>query len=129
MRKSKSGSTRSSIEGKAEIVKYFSPLVLKAYGEYMLKHQTQEDGKRREGDNWRKGWNDQDWNDSLIDSKLRHFLDEWLIHDGYEKEARSDEVEALCAQLFGIQARLHNILHKKYHNKEPKNINIKRFHS
>jgi hypothetical protein len=114
MREGKSRVTRSSLEGKPELVKYFSPLVVKRYGEYMLKHQTQEDGKPRAGDNWRQGWNEEWWNDSLIDSKMRHFLDEWLIHDGYPEEARDDEEEALCAEMFGSMARLHNILHKKY---------------
>ena len=33
---------------------------------------------------------------------------------------RSDEVEALNAQLFGTMARLHNILDKKYRDKYKK---------
>ena len=120
MRSDESGATRSPIEGKAELFKYLSPLVLKSFGEYMLEHQTQEDGQKREGDNWKKGADSKEWNDCLPDSKLRHFLDEWLIHDGYEKESRSDEVEALNAQLFGTMARLHNILDKKYRDKYKK---------
>lgn len=112
--------TRSSLVGKPQLIKYISPLVIKAFGEYMLKHQTQEDGKLRDGDNWRHGWDSKEWNDGLPDSKMRHFLDEWLIHDGYELEARSDEVEALCAQMFGTMARLHNILHKRYIDKRKK---------
>lgn len=107
-------SLRSNLEGKAELVKFLSPLVLKRYGEYMMKHQITEAGEKREGDDWKKSWDQDWWNDTLIDSKIRHILDAWLIHDGYEFEARDDEEEALCAEIFGAMGRLHNILHKKY---------------
>jgi len=114
MREGDSGVTRSNVEGKPDLVKYLSPLVVKRFGAYMLKHQKQEDGKLREGNNWRKGWAETWWNESLLSSKFRHLLDEWLISDGYPDEARDDEEEALCAEMFGTMARLHNILHKKY---------------
>jgi len=109
MRKFKGKTTRSPITGKAQYVKFMSPLALKAYGEYMLKHQTQENGEPREADNWRDAWDDKEWNDGLLDSAFRHMHDWWMINQGYE--GREDEVEALCAIMFGVQARLHNIYH------------------
>lgn len=104
MREFETGATRDTADGKPELAKYLSPLVIKRFGEYMLKHQIQPDGQKRTGDNWKKGMP----LDSYLDSGFRHFLDWWLIHDGHE--GREDIETALCALLFNVQGYLHEIL-------------------
>jgi hypothetical protein len=46
----------------------------------------------------------------------RHFMDVWLLTEGYTTEDNDGPVELeddLCAQLFNIMGRLHEILKKK----------------
>ncbi len=103
MREYTTGATRSNLEGKPQYEGYLSPMVIVRYGQYMLEHQTQEDGKRREADNWQKGIS----NDDYVDSMWRHFLDVWLIHRGYAPIYSKTMQEALCALLFNAMGRLH----------------------
>jgi hypothetical protein len=102
MRQFDTGATRSPLDDKPQYEGYLSPLVVKRFGEYMLKHQTQADGQRRDADNWQLGIDA----DSLIDSAWRHFEDWWLIHRGYADVATEPLEEALCALIFNASARL-----------------------
>jgi hypothetical protein len=96
------GATRSPLANKPQYEGYLSPLVLKRFGEYMLKHQTQADGQRRDADNWQKGIPPA----SLMDSKTRHDMDVWLHHRGYSDAATEPMEEALCAVMFNTMAML-----------------------
>src|SRR5690348_5131587 len=49
------GATRDTAEGKPDYPGFLSPLVVKRFGEYMLKHQVQSDGTLRSSSNWKKG--------------------------------------------------------------------------
>jgi hypothetical protein len=42
-----------------------------------------------------------------LSSALRHVVDVWLLHEGYEGVATSDIEEALCGLLFNVQGYLH----------------------
>lgn len=102
MRTFDTGATRSPLGDKPQYEGYLNPLVLKRFGEYMLKHQTQADGQRREPDNWQKGIPPK----SLMDSKMRHDMDVWLHHRGYNYAATEPMQEALCGVLFNTMAML-----------------------
>lgn len=104
MRETKNGATRSNISGKPQYEGYLSPIVIKAYGEYMLKHQTQEDGKLRASDNWQKGLT----KEMYMDSGWRHFHDWWLQHRGYE--SKEELKESLCAVIFNSMGYLFELL-------------------
>jgi hypothetical protein len=46
----------------------------------------------------------------------RHFMDVWLLTEGYATEDNHGPVEiedAICAQLFNLMGRLHEILKEK----------------
>lgn len=102
MRTFDTGATRSPLANKPQYEGYLNPLVIKRFGEYMLKHQIQEDGLRREPDNWQKGIPPK----SLMDSKMRHDMDVWLHHRGYSYAATEPVEEALCGVLFNTMALL-----------------------
>lgn len=104
MRKFETGATRDTAEGKPDYMGYMSPLVVRRFGEYMLKHQTQADGALRSSDNWKKGIP----LDAYMSSAGRHFVDWWLEHEGHE--SREGLEEALCALLFNVQGYLHELL-------------------
>ena len=104
MRKTEAGATRDEVNGKPQYEGYLSPIVIKRFGEYMLKHQTQADGELRDADNWQKGLK-KEW---YIDSAWRHFMDWWLEHRGYE--SREGLQDALCALLFNVSGYLYEDL-------------------
>jgi hypothetical protein len=108
MRTFDTGATRSPLGDKPQYEGYLNPLVIKRFGEYMLKHQTQADGQRREPDNWQKGIP----RDSLMDSAWRHLLDVWLHYRGHPEEAAEPLEEALCAVMFNMMALLLHELRK-----------------
>jgi hypothetical protein len=89
-----------------ELAGYLSPLAIKRYGEYMLRHQYQSDGVRREAGNWKKGIP----LGAYMESLTRHHLDVWLHHEGYSGEARESLEEALCAVIFNSFGYLHELL-------------------
>jgi len=110
MRTFESGATRDSDEEKLDYEGFISPLVLKRYAEYMHKNRIQADGKLRASDNWQKGIPV----DQYMKSKLRHFMDTWLIHRGHPARAVcSDQEEVLCAELFNTMGMLHEILREQ----------------
>ena len=100
MRKFPTGATRSEVNDKLEYARFFSPEVLKRRAQYMAKHTVQEDGKKREPDNWKKGMPLQ----SYKDSAFRHFHDWW---------SGIDEEEGICALMFNCEGYLFELLKKK----------------
>lgn len=104
LRTSKSGATRDTSTNKMEITKYISPLVIEAFGKYMLKHQIQSDGTKRAGDNWKKGFGTThtETEDICFDSMSRHFLDLWLDQEGHNSRDGIDE--ALGGLFFNVMA-------------------------
>jgi hypothetical protein len=103
------GATRDTTQGKLDYVRALSPIVLKRYVEYLDKHRLQPDGSYRDFDNWKRGIPQ----DVYHSSGGRHFLDTWLITEGYLAEDNHGPVEledVICAQLFNLQGRLHEIL-------------------
>jgi hypothetical protein len=93
-----------SEEGKYDYEGFYSPLVVKRFGQYMDKHRKQADGKLRDSDNWQKGIP----KDAYIKSAWRHFMDWWMEHRGYK--SREGIEDALCALLFNVQGYLFEIL-------------------
>jgi hypothetical protein len=105
-----SGATRDLDNNKPDYEGYISPLVLEAYGRYMLKHQYQADGSMRASDNWTKGMPRKVYAKSLF----RHFMDVWLLIRGYSEHSREKSlVDALCAMLFNTMGLLHEVLIKR----------------
>ena len=107
------GGKRDTEEGKLDLEGYLSPLVLRAFGEYMLKHQTMRDGSKRESDNWQKGFGDKHY-DVCMKSMFRHFTDVWYYHRAtkrnYGMSYKVLMIESLCALMFNVMAYLHKIL-------------------
>ena len=108
------GATRSPAEGKPEYAGYLHPSVIKAYGEYMLKHQTQSDGKQRDSRNYRKGIP----LESYMQSMFRHFVEVWSIYEanmdtGINQFDRADMIEALTALFFNVHGMTMEILKEK----------------
>lgn len=104
------GATRASLEGKPQYEGYLSPLVIRRYGEFMLRHQVQADGTIREADNWQKGIPLA----SYMDSMWRHFLSVWLIHRGWGDDLDETLEDSLCALMFNVMGMLHEVLAARY---------------
>lgn len=104
-----SGATRSPLGNKLQLEGYLNPLVIKRFGEYMKKHQTDSAGNQREADNWQAGLGRK----SLMDSKMRHDMDLWLHHRGYSDRADEPLEEALCAIMFNTMGYLLDVLKEK----------------
>ena len=113
IRKFNTGAVRDTSEGKHDYEGYFSPLVIRAFGNYMIKHSKSPDGKSRESDNWQKGFGDKHFS-VCIKSAWRHFLDLWLSHRGYKGRESIDE--AICGLLFNIMAYYHQLLKGRINN-------------
>ena len=107
MRTFESGATRDDSQEKIDFHGFLSPIVLQAYGEYMLKHQAQADGELRSSDNWKKGIP----REECLKSLLRHTHDLWMIHDGYEGRDTIDD--ALCGVMFNTMAYYHYLLEER----------------
>lgn len=101
------GATRDTDENKLEPWGFTSPLVEKAFSEYMHDHRHQSDGSLRDSDNWKKGIP----LDAYWHSLSRHILDFRLLYDGFPEEANAkDMTEALCAMKFNVDGLLHEML-------------------
>lgn len=98
MRNFETGATRDTDENKIDYEGFLSPQALERFGQYMLVHQTQADGKKRESDNWKKGIPQEAYKKSLI----RHVFDFW----------KTPTEELACAIIFNIQGWLHEELKK-----------------
>lgn len=106
MREFETGATRDSSHGKPDYEGYLSPLVLAAFGEYMLRHQETANGPR-ESDDWQRGIP----MDVYMKSLLRHVFALWALHRGEES---SETVEdSACAILFNTQGYLLEHLKQK----------------
>jgi hypothetical protein len=103
-RKFKTGATRDTNEDKLDYEGFIDPIVLKKYAEYMHGHRKQSDGKLRSSDNWQKGIPREEY----IKSLLRHTMDLWLEHRGYE--SREGKEKALCGIMFNSMGYLREIL-------------------
>lgn len=101
------GATRDTDEGKYDYEGFFSPLVVKRFGEYMNKHRKQSNGSLRASDNWKKGIPQE----AYMKSGWRHFIDWWSEHRGLKTKDGIEE--ALCALLFNVQGYLHEYLKNK----------------
>ena len=110
-----SGATRDTGENKIEPWGFTSELAELAYSEYMLKHQTQSDGAKRESDNWKKGIP----LDAFYHSLSRHILDLRLIWNGHDEHSRTPSlIEALCAIKFNVDGLLHELVKEQGSTKE-----------
>jgi len=103
-RQFETGAYRDTDDGKPDYEGYLSPLAVRRFGAYMLKHQRQSNGEMRGSDNWQLGIP----KDQYLKSAWRHLLDVWLEHRGHA--SRDGLEEALCALLFNVQGYLHEVL-------------------
>lgn len=103
------GANRDVDTNKYDYEAFLSPLVIRAFGEYMHKNRQLKDGTLRPGDNWQLGIP----KDAYMKSAWRHFHDVWMLHRGYDAwNQDSDYIdikEALCALMFNIQGYLHSL--------------------
>lgn len=128
MRKFDTGAIRDDDNEKVNYEKGFSPLVFEAYGEFMTRHNKMPDGSRRDEGNWKKGFTPQ----CYMESKWRHFLTTWTIHDEFRDKEIRDELrlelnreptdlefkeryietllESLCAEMFNTMGYMHVLL-------------------
>lgn len=107
MRTFDTGATRDTAEGKPDYAGYLSPLVIKRFGQYMMKHQKQADGQVRPSDNWKKGIPVAVY----LSSKFRHFVDTWSAIDKDAAAVYAPDIEeTLCGELFNTMGLLHEIL-------------------
>ena len=106
IRKFETGATRDTEEEKLDYEGFLHPIVLRAYAKYMHKHRLQPDGELRDSDNWQKLFGEKHY-DVCMKSLLRHVIDLWLEHRGYE--SRDGKEDALCAILFNAQAYLYKL--------------------
>lgn len=107
------GATRNLDSSKNDYEGFLSPLVIKAFGDYMTSHRKQKDGTLRDSDNWQKGIPIEVY----MKSMFRHFMDVWTIHRGGtavspDTGEQVDLVEALNAVLFNVQGMMHETLKK-----------------
>lgn len=104
------GAYRDTDQGKPDYEGYLSPLVIEAYGRYMLRHQKQSDGVIRDSDNWQKGIPLKEY----MKSGWRHFMDWWHSHRQSQKNPEGFDQsfleEALCALLFNVMGYLHELM-------------------
>lgn len=106
MRVFKTGATRSSDSGKNEYYGYRHPLVEKSFGDYMKKHQVQEDGKERKANNWWGGWD----KEVSLQSMIRHLEDLTAIQAGYEvwkvynKKGEEKTIYNLAGKTFNLES-------------------------
>lgn len=102
------GATRDTDENKLDYEGFLSPLVLKAFAEYMHEKRKMPDGSMRDSDNWQKGIP----LDAYMKSMFRHFMSVWTHHRGHEGlfDNDADHIEELLALLFNVQGMLHEKL-------------------
>lgn len=112
MRTFDTGATRDSDAGKPDYEGFLSPLVIEAFGRYMLKHQTQADGSQRDSDNWQKGIPQP----AYMKSGWRHFFDWWGFHRGMKLNGATTLEDAICALIFNAQGYLHEYLKQQSAN-------------
>ena len=103
------GAKRDTDLDKLDFEGVLSPLVLRRFTQYMMKHTKMSDGSPRTTDNWQKGFGDFATHmKTCMKSLWRHFFDVWLHHRGWETTVDLDE--ALCGVMFNAMAMLHKLL-------------------
>jgi hypothetical protein len=122
-RKFDTGATRDQAFDKPDYEGYLSPLTIERFGQYMLKHQIQSDGTKRDSDNWQKGIPLAQYMKSL----LRHAIDLWKAHRGYPVMPKrsndpQDIEELLCAIIFNASGYLHETVKKRMVDAKVKEI-------
>lgn len=115
MRNFDGGATRDSDSGKPDYEGYLSPLVIEAFGRYMLKHQVCADGSTRDSDNWQHGMPLAVY----IKSAWRHFFDWWACHRGITQRESGGIEDSLCALIFNAQGYLHEYLKRQSSASDP----------
>lgn len=103
------GATRDTSTDKPEFAGFLSPIVVRAFGEYMHKHRRQSDGNLRDSDNWKKGMPRRVY----VESMFRHFIDVWehVTMDAAEEWTTHEEaLEALMAIIFNAQGLAREML-------------------
>lgn len=103
-RQFETGAVRDTDEGKHDYEGFLSPLVVRAYGDYMHRHRYRPDGSMRDADNWQKGIP----LDAYMKSGWRHFIDWWSYHRGYRVQDTLTDI--LCSILFNVSGYLHEHL-------------------
>ena len=107
------GAYRDTDSNKFDYEGFLSPLVIRAYGEYMHEHRTQSNGEFRSSDNWQRGIP----KDQYMKSAWRHFLRFWASHRGYdfpdEKGNKVTQEKDALAILFNVMGYFHESLKKK----------------
>jgi len=111
LRTFETGATRHVDNKKHDYEGYLSIRALRCYGDYMLGHQIQADGTRRDSDNWQKGIPLEVYMKSLV----RHTFDVWAIGRGIVTTDTKDDhevviEEALCGVIFNAFGYLHEFL-------------------
>lgn len=101
LRKFGSGAIRDTEKGKLDYEGFFSPIVLKAYAEYLDKHRTLPNGEMRDSDNW-QGLFGEKHTAVCMKSLLRHTMDLWLIHDGFKPRMEKGTYPTIDDALGGI---------------------------
>jgi hypothetical protein len=110
------GATRDSDADKLDYEGFISPLVSRAFAEYMHRCRTRNvpaGSVLRASDNWQKGIPQ----DTYAKSLIRHTQEFWLIQDGFE--ARDEKGQSLsledvcCAIMFNVQGFLFEELKTK----------------
>lgn len=97
------GATRDTDDGKPDYEGFLSPLVLRAFGDYMHRHRVQPDGGLRDSDNWQKGMP----LPAYMKSAWRHHLDWWTLHRGFYVPGDVTIPDSICAVIFNAQGYLH----------------------
>lgn len=105
MRTFATGATRDTEVEKLDYEGFLSPVVLKAYAEYMHTNRLQADGSLRSADNWQKGMP----LTVYMKSAWRHFHEVWTLHRN-PPQHNEVLVRALCALLFNVMGYLHETL-------------------
>jgi hypothetical protein len=101
LRRFETGAIRDTAEGKYEYDGFYHPLVVEAFAGYMDKHRNLPDGSKRGSDNW-WGLFGEDHKSVCMQSLMRHTMDLWKEHRGFE--SRDGIEEALGGLMFNIQA-------------------------
>jgi hypothetical protein len=118
MRTFDSGATRDKDNHKNDYEGFLSPLVIRAFGDYMQKHRVQADGSVRDSDNWQKSIPFS----AYIKSLWRHFMDLWTLHRGFKPvDFDGNEITidaALGGIMFNTMGYFHELLVKRLKEQE-----------
>ncbi len=104
------GATRDTATGKLDYEGFESPIVFKSYAQYLNKHRKTADGSFRDSDNWQNLFGEKHY-DVCMKSMLRHVVDAWLQHRGFQPEqSMEDDLNAI---IFNAKAYLFKLLTEK----------------